>query len=250
MANKLNLSLASRSLDALAAAAVVVLAAAVVWGMVNRGDFRTRPKGLGGNPPPSVQRHAVKPPREPVSLEGAPTVGKVSAPVAVIEYADFQCPFCAAFVHDTLPVLQADYIDSGRLILAFRNMPLPIHSLATVAAEGAECASVQDHFWPMHDSLFAAQNTLNDGTVNSLANTLRLDMKAFKGCMQGEGPSRTRADLALGKEWGVSATPTFFFGLVQPNHRVKVTAVLEGNQRLDVFRKTVDRLLNPGTADQ
>jgi protein-disulfide isomerase len=90
-------------------------------------------------------------PRDPMSIAKDPVKGSRSAKVAVIEFSDFQCPFCGRYVKDTLPQLASEYVETGKVKYVFRDYPLNFHKNAFKAAEAAHCAGEQDKFWEMHD---------------------------------------------------------------------------------------------------
>jgi protein-disulfide isomerase len=118
--------------------------------------------GRGGRP-------SAPPPPEAVDLgKGAP-LGRADAPVAVVEFSEFQCPFCRRFYEGTFAQLKENYVATGKLRYVFRDFPLPIHSQARRAAVAARCARHQGGFWPMHDALFANQDRLGPDTYEELA---------------------------------------------------------------------------------
>lgn len=128
--------------------AVVVLAATMIYVLL----FRDGPSAGSGSPTPPT---AASVPQEPVSLQGAWLEGARNAPVVVIQYSDFECPYCRQFANGTLLDLRRTYVKRGDVLLAFRHLPLrAIHPLAYPAARAAECAGRQGRFWEMHDWLF------------------------------------------------------------------------------------------------
>jgi protein-disulfide isomerase len=141
--------------------------------------------------------------------------GKPDAPVAVVEYADFQCPGCGYFANQLEQRLIADYIETGRAHLVFQDYPLPGHPNAIPAAEAARCAGDQAAFWPMHDLLFAAQQqwaTLSQPLqqFGVYAEQLKLDRATFEQCMT----SAKHHDFVLkaqqaGDQLGLPGTPSF-----------------------------------------
>jgi protein-disulfide isomerase len=138
-----------------------------------------------------------------------PERGPHDAVVTIVEFSDFECPFCGRFT----PVLQrvlAAYPTQVRLI--FRNFPLrSVHQNAEKAAEAAACAAVQGKFWEMHDVLFAEQNSLSLGALKEKAKRIGLDTQAFDDCLDsGEGTRAVDQDGEAGVELGLSSTPTSF----------------------------------------
>jgi protein-disulfide isomerase len=164
------------------------------------------------------------------------------ARVAVIEYSDFECPFCGKFARETLPALEAKYVRTGKVLLVFRQFPLPIHALAYKAAEGTLCAGRQDRFWEMHDQLFL-NRALDEGSLRRYARVIGLNEQQFESCLQGEAADAVRQEVESGKTLGVSGTPTFLLGYIQPDGRLKVTERLSGAQPVAAFEAVLDRLL-------
>ncbi len=150
------------------------------------------------------------------TAEGEPAKGSPDAPVTIIEYTEFQCPFCARFVQETLPLIEENYIASGKVRLIFRNFP--VHQQAVVAAGAAICAQEQDEFWQMHDTLFAQQEEWSgnpDFMVLLEGYAQDLDIDQFTSCLipeEGEEPAwldKLRGDFEAGQEAGVQGTPSF-----------------------------------------
>lgn len=134
-----------------------------------------------------------------MSLDGAATKGDRKAKVALIEYSDFQCPFCGRFARETLPQLDEKYVRPGKVLVAFRHLPLPIHALAQRAAEAAECAGQQNKFWLMHDFLFRDSGQLAESKLTSSAAGLGLNDGQFKACLEGRTAAKARADAAFAR---------------------------------------------------
>ena len=177
------------------------------------------------------------------SVEGAPTLGQPASPLVLIVFSDFQCPFCGQFATETLPALRTDYVDSGKVQVVFRNLPLVTHARARRAAEAGECAARQSKFWPMHDVMFKNADRLTDSDLLAYANEVGVDAKAFELCMNGLAPTSVRTDSTLASELGVTSTPTFLFGRRQSDGRVRVLEVTSGVIPIRDFRRTLDRLL-------
>jgi protein-disulfide isomerase len=183
-------------------------------------------------------------PTSPVSLDGAQLQGSHAAKAVIIEYSDFQCPYCGQFARETLPDLRRSYVDTGKVLLAFRHFPLEeIHKFALGAAEAAECASRQGAFWKMHDLNFANQETLQEGLLSERAQSLGIDVGAFDRCLHGPALEIIRADLRTGESLDVTGTPTFFLGSLQPDGRVRVVARLVGAVLSTEFHTALDQIL-------
>lgn len=140
--------------------------------------------------------------------------GADSARITLIEYGDFECPYCAR-AHQALSELLPQYGDDVRLV--YRHMPLAdMHPDATPAAEAAEAAGAQGKFWEMHDALFASQQNLSDAAFQALAEDIGLDGAAFADSLQGgKYAEKVASDAASGRQAGAHRTPTFFINGVQ-----------------------------------
>jgi protein-disulfide isomerase len=163
--------------------------------------------------------------------------------VALIEFSDFQCPYCGKFAREILPELEKQYVSGGQVVMAFRQLPLPNHQFAQKAAEAAECAGRQDRFWPMHDAMFQDQKQIDEAGLRQSAQRLGLDPRRFSDCLIGETSERVKRDANEAKSLRVSGTPTFLFGYVQADGRVKVVKRFSGAQPVAQFRAALDPLL-------
>jgi protein-disulfide isomerase len=146
-------------------------------------------------------------PRVDIAADG-PSKGPADAPVTIIEFSDFQCPFCSR----ALPVLEEvmnRYPDDVRLV--YRHLPLDrIHPRARAAAEASLCAEEQGQFWAYHDLLFANSKSLADDDLMQYAGDVGLDVDAWKQCMdEGRTKAKIEADLADGRSVGITGTPAF-----------------------------------------
>ena len=108
---------------------------------------------------PLVDRTMVEEASGQVAIDESESIGDLKAPVVLVEFADFQCPYCGSFARDVLPVVEQEFVNSGRVLIAFRNMPLPRHKDARPAASAAECAARQKRFGEMYSSLFGRPAT-------------------------------------------------------------------------------------------
>lgn len=153
-----------------------------------------------------------------VSADDDAYLGVESAPVTIIEFSDFQCPFCRKFWKETFPQLRRAYIDTGKVRWVFRDFPLPFHAGAIPAAEGAECAREQGKFWAMHDVIFTEQGQQGSGTIPFTADDVKrwaakigLNADTFNPCLDaGKYRPEIAKDIADGKAAGVNGTPAFF----------------------------------------
>jgi predicted DsbA family dithiol-disulfide isomerase len=158
------------------------------------------------------QKYGVKillePTRMSVDITGAPVRGNVNAPVTIVEFSDFQCPFCAR-ARPTVNRVREVYGDKVRII--FRDFPLQMHAQATKAAEAASCAGEQGKFWEMHDRMFASPAKLQVPDLKQQAADLGLKADAFGECLDsGKYAATWQQGLADGTKYGVTGTPAFF----------------------------------------
>jgi len=149
----------------------------------------------------------LKPPRVLVSLDNTPVRGNVNAPLKLIEYSDYECPYCQQIQPD-LDKIEAEY--KGRLAFAYKDTPLPMHSHAQKAAEAAHCSGVQGKYWEYHDLLLSTKE-LEIPQLKAKARQLKLDTNAFDKCLDdGEQAALVKAQLAEAQTLGVQGTPSFF----------------------------------------
>lgn len=228
-----------RGLEVLATLAVLLASVTIIWkvGWVDKQQPSTRAGTASAN---TVGRPL--PPR-PIVIDGATIRGSAKAPLAVIEYSEFQCPFCARFAMDTFPKLAQAYVEVGKVAWVYRHFPLEsIHPFAFRAAEAAECAKRQNRFWEMHELLFSNQKKLDDTSLRSHAQTLGLSRATFEACLNGEASDKVRTDQKSARALGLTGTPTFFIG-VRDGDSVVVKHRLAGNTPFEEFRDILDDLL-------
>jgi len=152
---------------------------------------------------------AQAPPRTEIATAGFPARGPATAPVTIVEFSDFECPFCAR-LFPTLQIVEKIYLDRVRIV--YRQFPLRrIHPLAQKAAEASLCAGEQGRFWEMHDSLFGDQEHLTVDALKARAVALKLDTAAFNACLDsGKEAAAIDKDIEEGAKAGVTGTPAMF----------------------------------------
>ena len=176
--------------------------------------------GWQANKPKTVASR-VDPSLPALKAEGH-VIGSASAPVEVIEFADFECPGCGQFATITEPDVRTRLVNAGRIRVRFMDFPLPMHKNTWDASFAAGCAGEQGKFWEMHDQVFANQDKWNGEATSSpkkplaaLAEGLGIDMAKYKSCVDSEKPKAAiQATLAEGERRGVNQTPTFVIGSV------------------------------------
>jgi len=236
-----------RALDRLASAAIVVAALAVVVA----GGLLVWPGGKLAADPLAAGAESVD--QQPVAelllaSLGTTVKGHDSAKLAIIEFSDFQCPYCARYATSTHARLERDYVDTGRIKYAFRNMPLDrIHPHAQKAAEAAECAGRQDRFWDMYDRLFANQSLLGPAELARHAKGIGLDSRRFAACLDGESVEKVAGDRAEAARLAVTSTPTFLIGELTGQGEMRVRRRVKGTYPPDVFAAIFDELQGAAT---
>lgn len=217
-----------RHLDVAATILVILTCGALLW----------RTFGSSGTAAPRPEPPL---PSAPVSIEGAATKGSPDAPAVMIVFSEFECPFCATFAKDTWPSLLRDYVEPGRLLVAYRHFPLEqIHPNAVAAGKAVECAGRANQFWQMHDALFEHPRPLDPRQFQSMAAKLGMDPSSFDECVEGDVEERVRGDMAEGRTLGVSGTPTFFFGRRDLDGTVVVTSRLMGARSISEFASRIE----------
>ena len=189
------------------------------------------------------------PPQQPqvvtLNVHGEAFMGDPAARVAIVEYSDFECPFCGQYSRDIYPQLIADYVKTGKVRYYFRDLPLPMHPHALIAARAARCAGEQGKFWEMHDSLFANQGSLEAKDLTARAASLGLDKEKFADCFSSQKyTDNIRRSAAGAVTAGINATPSFAIGLVTPNGDViRASQLIQGAQSYDEFKFVLGELL-------
>ena len=226
-----------RLLDRAASVALIVAAAVLPWAvLVNRGSEAA---------PDSAAVQELEVARVVDSPRPSSVRGSSAARVAIIEFSDFECPFCARHARQVYPRLVEEYVDTGEVQYVFRHYPLDIHPLAVEAAEAAECAAGQGMYWEMHDRLFAANAALTRSDLLNHAASLHLRPEDFESCLLADAMlERVMEDRRAGSELGVTATPTFFFAEVRDDGKLSLLAKLSGAMPYSAFQSTLDELLS------
>ncbi len=184
------------------------------------------------NPTPSP---SAAPSRVTVNTEGAPALGQANAKVTIVEFSDFQCPFCGRHFTQTYPQLKANYIDTGKVKLVFKDFPLSFHPQAQKAAEAAHCVREQKGdagYFAMHDKMFANQQTLSVENEKKWAREIAgVDGAKFDTCLDsGKFAQTVQQGLQEGSAAGVQGTPSFFINGVQ----------ISGAQPYSAFQAAID----------
>lgn len=207
-----------------------ILLGYVVWGFDPAGGSPVSAAQAAG---PVVEAPVTQEPqRYDVASEGFPSIGPEDAPITIVEFSDYQCPYCRRWHQEVYQPLLAAY--PGQIKLVYRHLPLTsIHPDAFSAAEASMCAAEQNAYWQYHDKLFSS-STLGSSVYTSYAQDLGLDMTAFDSCLsEHKYQEEVQADLDFAINLGVRSTPTFFInGLA-----------IVGAQPLDIFKQVIDKEL-------
>jgi protein-disulfide isomerase len=195
-------------------------------GRLEAGAARPAAAAQPGRPDPSR--------RYTLNTNGSPSRGDASAKIAIVEFSDFQCPFCSR-VTPTLEQIHKSYSDDVRIV--FKHLPLTMHPKAPAAHAAAEAAHRQGKFWEMHDRIFSNQSDLAPETFTGYAQQVGLDVDAFKKDVGSDGvKKRIDADTREAAKLGVSGTPAFFIN----------GKYIAGAQPFEAFKQRIDEELGKG----
>jgi protein-disulfide isomerase len=185
-----------------------------------------------------------------VSVDDDPVFGDKNAPLTLIEFSDYECPFCKSFYEDTLPQLKKDYIDTGKVKLVYRDMPLGFHENAHKEAQAAECAREQggdEMYFRYHDEIF--KRTTSNGTGLALeqlpviASEIGIDTSLFQQCLDSEKlKAEVDKDISDAGLVNANSTPSFFVGKVDSKGVMSGTPII-GAQPYAVFKQLIEQKL-------
>jgi protein-disulfide isomerase len=188
--------------------------------------------------------------REPqqvtINLANAPSRGRDDAKVTMVEFSDFQCPFCGRHVRETMPQIDREYIRTGKVRYVFRDLPIEsLHPQAPKAHEAVHCARDQGKYWELWERFFTNPRNLTLDQMVTHATAVGLDPATFRQCVEsGKHTSTVGGSLEEAARLGATGTPIIFFGLTQPGGTtLEATAVIRGAYPYDRFKATIDGLL-------
>jgi protein-disulfide isomerase len=187
---------------------------------------------------------AAPPQKVLLELDDNPSQGDRAAKLTLIEFSDYQWPYCARHVRETAPQITKEYIETGKLRHVFMDFPLEsMHKFAFKAAEAANCAGEQGKYWEMHDEIFANQRKMEPWADRAKA--IGLDVPKFEECLNsGRQAKEIRRDMAEGQKAGVTGTPAFFLAYTDPKSSKVTTAVrITGARPFASFKSEIDKLL-------
>jgi protein-disulfide isomerase len=184
---------------------------------------------------PALPRMPEVPQTGRLRLEGGYSLGSNDAPITIVEFTDYQCPFCRRFESTTFAEIRKKYIDTGKVRFVVRDFPLAeMHPDAMLAAGAARCAGDQGQFWPMHDALFSEASKLAKNGLIDSAESLKLDMTAFRSCLEsGKHNLEIQNDQQVASSLQINGTPSFLIGTA--NGEEVSGAIVVGAQPFSVF---------------
>ncbi|RMF54619.1 DsbA family protein [Candidatus Woesearchaeota archaeon] len=237
-----NVTLSKASIwKGVSAVLAVLLIISIYTGGFGRGSNKAEDvkSAKQAQPPPAAQPEQPAPKQQVVDMESLmdddPVKGDKNAPVTIVEWSDFQCPFCGRFYSQTLGKIYKEYIQTGKVKLVYRDFPLSFHQNAQKAAEAAECADEQGKFWEMHDMLFEKGVDGGVPTFKSYAADLGLDSEKFDSCLDsGKMAAEVQKDMRDGAAAGITGTPGF----------VVNGKIVKGAQPFEAFKAIIDAELS------
>lgn len=184
-----------------------------------------------------------------LNVHGEPFKGGNRARVAIVEYSDFDCSFCAKYATEIYPLIDENYVKAGKIKYFFRDLPEPAQTNALVKACVARCAGEQGKFWEMHDLLFAAQSAPAGQDPKSYAQALGLDIGKFSECLSsGRYSDSIRRSAAGAGRTGIFGTPAFLIGtLTEDGDFMRTTKFFHGAESYAAFKSILDELLTAPT---
>lgn len=209
---------------------------------VAQGANNAQPAGAAL--PPQVTRGVA-------SIDDDPILGDKNAPVTIIEFSDYECPFCKRHFDDTFPELVSKYVDTGKVKIVFRDFPLSFHDpMATKEAIAASCAREQggdSKYFEFHHEIFKRTtsngNGLDDSKIQAIASDLKLNINTFSTCLSNTAKAdEVKKDIADGSAAGASGTPTFLVGTSTGDGKINGDLVV-GAQPFAAFQAVIDPLL-------
>ncbi len=178
-----------------------------------------------------------------IDVSGMAARGNPEAPIVMVEFSDYECPFCVKHTNTVGVELKRTYVDTGIVRHVFANNPLPIHSQAPQLAASALCAGRNDRFWEMHDALFASAGKAPQ-EAPTIAMKLGIDAAKFEQCVNDDGlmKAEIRKEASIAQSLGVSGTPAFAIGVRQNDGRVAIKIIVSGAQPLTVFDEAIESI--------
>lgn len=180
-----------------------------------------------------------------VNIFGEPFKGDSHARVAILEYSDFDCSFCANYATNVFPRIDTEYVKTGKIKYFFRDLPMPDHTNAVFRARIARCAGDQNKFWQVHDYLFAHQGAMAGSDLAIMVKSMGLDAAVFSECLTGEKyMENIRRSVMSAERLQIKGTPAFVIGTIgEDGGFLKVEKVMTGTQSYEFFKSVLDQLV-------
>lgn len=219
--------------------------------MLEKGSINGTAQGTANLQPAAP---AAQPPQVTngvASIDDDPVLGDKNAPVTIIEFSDYECPFCKRHFNDTFPQLVKNYVDTGKVKIVFRDFPLSFHEpMASKEAIAASCARDQGgdkKYFEFHHEIFKRTtsngNGLDDAKIQTIASDLKLNINTFTSCISNTAKAdEVKKDIADGSAAGASGTPTFLVGKSTGDGKIDGDLVV-GAQPYAAFQAVIDPLL-------
>lgn len=197
-------------------------------------------RATGGGDAPSARSREL-------TVAGSPFMGQADAPVTLVEFSDYQCPYCRRHYQTVMPQLRDGQVADGTLKYVMKEFPIDsIHPMARGASVAALCAGDEDAYWPMHDRIMDDPQRMRPRDLTRHAEALDLDEDKFAACMEaGDKSALVDADIAMGQQFGIQGTPSFLIGVTDPDNPDKmiVLNLLRGARPLADFERAIKQAL-------
>ncbi len=176
-------------------------------------------------------------------VAGHPAMGRADAPVTVVEFSSYQCPFCKRHFDTVLPKIKQEYIDTGKVRYVFRDFPLKSQPDSPTAAKAVHCAGEEGRYWEMHDVLFNNQGDLSIAALKRYADSLGLNGQQFSACLESDKfTTIVEQNVADGLAVGIRGTPSFLIGPTENGPSIR-GRLLVGAQSFAAFKQAIEREL-------
>jgi protein-disulfide isomerase len=232
------------ALDVAAAVSMIVASTVLVWAVIALPRTESVDEVSSVRPSGTPRSAGKTIPETPVEIGRSASLGSTAAPIALIAYSDYECPFCAKFHRETLLDIQRKYIEPGKVLLVMRHLPLRRHRMAYRAAEIAECSARAGKFWEMHHQLFAAPMLIDEVILSAKVEQVGAKTTDFDRCIDNnEARAVIDEHMSSARDLGISSTPSFLIGSLRPDRTVKVIRHESGAIPVSVFAKMLDDAL-------
>lgn len=182
-----------------------------------------------------------------LQLGTAPSRGRADAPLVLVEFSDYECPFCIRHFTQTMPELEREYISTGKLRYVFMDFPIDqLHPGAMKAHEAARCSGEQGKFWDMHQRLFSPAGSHDPARLKTLASEVGLDRGRFDSCLDsGRMQAPVRASVDRATQLGADGTPQMYLGVADAKGSFRIIRSIRGAVPYPQFKQVIDGLLSP-----